>query len=145
MNVSGHLRTASSVRALAALSGSLESLESVSTLHDVSTDEDGDLRATFVPVTALGRFVLRTTISTVSVDERGARLRVTARSGNYRVTADIALAFATDDAATWVTWDAEVGVHGTAASVGQRVARDIAQRAIGEVLADAADAARQPV
>lgn len=144
MNISGQFTTESSIEALTGLSGRPESLISVSTLTDVRSGGDGQVHATFSPVTALGRFVLRTTITTVSRDASGARLHVVARSAGYRVTADIALAFAGDGGATAVTWDAEVGVHGTAASVGQRIARDIACRVIGEVLAEVADVARQP-
>lgn len=144
MNVSGHFTTASSAEALASLSSTPAALNQVSTLEDVVVDANGDVRARFVPVTALGRFVLRVTISTVAQDNRGARLRVIARSGTYRVSADIALAFVAGDVANAVTWDAEVAVRGAAASVGQRVARDIAQHVIGEVLAESADAARQP-
>ena len=145
MNISGRFTTLNSTAALAGLPTAPESLESVSTLHDVGTDDSGDVVATFVPVTALGRFVLRVAIRAVSYDGDSARLRVVGSRGQNVVTVDIALAFTSAVDGTAVTWDAEVLVHGPVASVGQRVARDVARQVIGEVLAETAAVAKEPV
>lgn len=145
MNISGRFTTPSAPSALAGLAAAPASLESVSTLQDVDSSQAGKVSATFLPMTALGRFVLPIVIRTLSHDGDGARLRVVSSRGSNAVTVDIALAFAPADHGTAVTWDAEVTVHGTMASVGQRVARDIAQQVIGDVLAQSAAAAKEPV
>lgn len=105
------------------------------------------MRATFSPITALGPIPLATTITTVSRSGSRAVLRVVGRRGVQSVTVDLELDVHDDTGDTTgavVSWSAEVVVRGSAASVGQRVARDIATRAISSVLAEAADRAGAP-
>ncbi len=138
MNITGAFTTATPVGGLRALGSRAELLEQVSTLRDVRAGGADVVHAVFLPVIALGRIPLATTITTLEESETGARLRVTGRRGVQLVDVDLRLEFAAERDRTTVTWQAEVVVRGNAASVGQRVARDIAARAIGDVLAEAA-------
>jgi carbon monoxide dehydrogenase subunit G len=138
MNITGAFTTATPVGGLRALGSRPELLEQVSTLRDVRAGGAAVVHAVFLPVIALGRIPLATTITTLEESETGARLRVTGRRGVQLVDVDLRLEFAAERDRTTVTWQAEVVVRGNAASVGQRVARDIAARAIGDVLAEAA-------
>lgn len=144
MNITGSFTTTTPVAALTKLGSTPEPLVGVSTLRDLRSGADGAVLATFSPVTALGRIPLATTITTVSRDGSRAVLRVVGRRGVQSVTVDLELEVGDPEpgvAGSTVTWSATVVVRGTAASVGQRVARDIAARAIGSVLAEAADLA----
>lgn len=144
MNITGSFTTTTPVAALTELGSTPGPLVGVSTLSDLRPGADGAVLATFSPVTALGRIPLATTITTVSRDGSRAVLRVVGRHGVQTVTVDLELEVdepAPGGTGSTVTWSATLVVRGTAASVGQRVARDIAARAIGSVLAEAADRA----
>lgn len=144
MIVCGSFPTTTPVEALRALSTSPELLEQVSTLSGVEAGPDGVLHTVFTPSISLGRIPLRTTITTLSADDRGAQLRVVGRRGVQGVDVLLDLTFTPVDAGIEVSWSADVVVRGNAASVGQRVARDLATRAIGKVLAEAAQVAGAP-
>jgi carbon monoxide dehydrogenase subunit G len=141
MNVTGSFTTATPVAGLRALASAPAVLEQVSTLREVRADGVGVVRAVFSPVIALGRIPLTTAITTVEETDGGAALHVVGRRGVQSVDVRLALEFVPADEGTTVRWEAEVVVRGNAASVGQRVARDIARRAIGQVLAEAAGVA----
>jgi len=141
MNVTGSFTTTTPVAALRALSATPELLDRVSTLREVRASAPGVLHAVFSPVIALGRIPLATTITTVAETDAGVTLHVVGRRGVQSVDVELALEFVPADQGTTVRWFAEVVVRGNAASVGQRVARDIAERAIGQVLTEAAAAA----
>ncbi len=146
MNVSGEFTTATPVADLRALGSKPDMLERVSTLRDVRSGAEGVVHAVFTPVIALGQIPLATTITTVEENETGARLRVVGRRGTQLVDVDLRMSFtSTADGAATVNWQADLVVRGNAASVGQRVARDLATRAIGSVLAEAAQVAGSAV
>ena len=145
MNVTGSFSTTATVAGLRSLTSAPDLLEAVPTLRDVRAVAPGVVHTVFSPVIALGRIPLATTITTVEDSEEGATLHVVGRRGVQSVDVDLVLCFSPAQDGTDVDWSAEVVVRGNAASVGQRVARDIATRAIGEVLRDAATAASTAV
>ena len=137
MNIAGEFTTAASTASLGGL-GSAGSLTRVAQLRDVEADADGRVRAVFTPSTPLGPIPLATTIVIEHADDSGATLRVSTRRGAQTVDVDLRLAFDADDQGTRVSWDANVRLGGAGASVGQRVARDVAARAIAGALESAA-------
>jgi len=144
VKITGSFTTTTPVAALTGLGSTPGPLVGVSTLSELRPGADGAVLATFSPVTALGPIPLATTITTVSRDGSRAVLRVVGRRGIQTVTVDLELEVdepVPGGPGSTVTWSATLVVRGTAASVGQRVARDIAARAIGSVLAEAADLA----
>lgn len=145
MNVTGSFTTTASVVGLRSLASAPDLLSAVPTLRDVHAGAPGVVQAIFSPVIALGRIPLVTTITTVEDGDDGASLHVVGRRGVQSVDVVLTLRFGSADEGTVVDWSAEVVVRGNMASVGQRVARDIAGRAIGQVLADAATAAASGV
>lgn len=138
MNVRGSFTTATAVAELRALSTRTALLERVSTLSDVTSPGDGVVHAVFAPVVALGRIPLRTSITTVHDGEHGATLAVVGRRGHQSVDVRLELEYTEAGEGTTVAWSAEVVVRGNMASVGQRVAGDVATRAISSVLEEAA-------
>lgn len=138
MNITGSFQTTTAVAGLRALAATPVVLEKVSTLRDVHAVAPGVVQAVFSPVISLGRIPLATTITMVDDTDSAAVLRVIGRRGVQSVDVGLQLQFTPTGAGTSVTWVADVVVRGNAASVGQRVARDIAARAIGSVLAEAA-------
>jgi len=146
VNVAGEFTTATPIAGLRALGAKPDVLERVSTLRDVRTGAGGVVHAVFTPSISLGQIPLATTITTLEEDETGARLRVVGRRGTQLVDVDLRMDFkSTTDGVTVVNWNAGLIVRGNAASVGQRVARDITMRAIASVLAEAAQVAGSAV
>lgn len=143
MIVTGSFTTTTPVAQLRTVASRPEALERVSTLSSVSATGDGVVRAVFQPVIALGRIPLAATITRVRDSNSGATLRVIGRRGVQSVDVDLELRFQPGDGSTEVVWAADVVVRGNAASVGQRVAGDIAARAIGSVLAEVAAVAAE--
>lgn len=141
MNLTGEFTTVATATALTGLrdQGRLAKVEGLS---GVEIRSDDTIRATFRAVTPLGAIPLATTIVVDSVDEHGARLRVCGRRGAQSVDVDLRLTFEDADGnGTKVAWSADLRLGGAGASVGQRVARDVATRAIADVLQAAADQA----
>ncbi|WP_128377189.1 SRPBCC domain-containing protein [Streptomyces cavernae] len=138
MRLTGEFTTAGSGAALAALAGRTDELKAVATLDEVTTDADGAVRALFTPATPFGPLPLRTRIRTERADASGAVLAVHAVRAQHAVDVRIELAFTAGESGSRVTWSAELALRGPAASVGQRVAREVANRAIAEVLRGAA-------
>lgn len=145
MNISGKFGTASSAEALRRLGDAPGTLAHVSTLDEVEVDADGVIRARFSPETALGPLVLRIRIDVIARDERGARLRVVGQHGGHVVDVDLVLGFTSGAEGGEISWEADLVVRGPMASVGQRVAQDLVERAVSEVLREAAEVAGQPV
>ena len=138
MHIGGEFITPGSGTALAALAGRTDDLKAVAALDDVTTGPDGSVRALFSPVTPFGRLGLRTRIRAERADAAGAVLTVHAVRAQHAVDVRIELGFVPVDQGSRVTWSADLTVRGPAASVGQRVAREVARRAIAEVLQGAA-------
>ncbi len=144
MRLQGGFRTGTPAARLAALSSSPELLGRVSQLRNVSGGHGAPVNAVFGPTTPMGRIPLDTTIRVHQESASGADLYVVAQRGTQQVqvTLMIRLEPAPDGTSgTDVTWTADMLIRGTLASVGQRVARDVATRAIGQVLAEAATVA----
>lgn len=141
MRIAGEFTTPTTPALLQGLACAPQVLTRVSTLQDVSLRADGSVSALFVPLTSLGRIPLRTVITPRETSADGARLHVVGRRANQLVTVDLTIAFAPTAAGTTVSWEGEVLVGGTAASVGQRVVGELATRAVGQVLEEAAGAA----
>lgn len=141
MNLSGDFTTSSTVDALCALEGQTGRLATVPMLSEVTSGPDRSIDALFSPATPFGRAPMAVRIVPLETSTDGARLRVHGRHGPHAVDVQLALTFVPDSAGTKVSWQAEVDVLGPAASVAQRVACDLARRAIGEVLSSAADCA----
>lgn len=111
-----------------------EQLAGVDTLADVFVAEDGTIRARFTPHLPLGRVPLNTLITTTHTDDTSSLVTVHATRGSHSVDVTLAITLGTVDGGTEVSWTGELKLGGTAASVGQRVSADIAQRAINDVL-----------
>ncbi|WP_017240872.1 SRPBCC domain-containing protein [Streptomyces sp. SS] len=141
MRIAGEFTTPSSGASLAGLTDRVDELTAVPTLDEVTNGPDGSVCALFSPVTPFGRLPLRTRIRTERADADGAVLAVHARRAQHAVDVTIELGFVPCDAGSRVTWSADLTVRGPAASVGQRVAREVAARAIAEVLQAAASLA----
>ncbi|TRW46581.1 CoxG family protein [Georgenia yuyongxinii] len=145
MRLDGTFDTPANPAALRRLATSPEVLAAVPTFTDVEAG-DGAIKAGFHPVIALGPIRFDTTITAGEVTDTSAVVGVVAQRGNNAVTADIQLTFEPTGDGARVAWQADVLVAGPAASVGQRVAGEIAHRAIDEVLrATARAAATAPV
>ncbi|MEW2113682.1 SRPBCC domain-containing protein [Streptomyces sp. NPDC005474] len=144
MRLTGEFTTPAPPVALAALGHDRQALQAVPAFHALSVDEDGTVVTVFTPTTPLGRLPLSTRIQTREASAQGAVLRVTAWRAQHAVDATIELRFVADGPGSRVLWEAELTVRGPAASVGQRVAREVATRAIGQTLQSAAALAAQP-
>ncbi|MEO3856632.1 hypothetical protein [Acrocarpospora sp. B8E8] len=136
MKISGQFTAQTGVRALLDLSAS--KLEQVPTLRDVAAKPDGSISALFTPATGFGRLPIGIKIIQQGSDESGALLQVQGRLGPNLFDVELALAFTASGTGTDVNWEAQFMALGPAASVGQRVAGDIATRAINDVLVAAA-------
>jgi len=141
MRLTGEFTTAATPDALSRLMVDPGRLAGVDGLSQVEPAEADVLHAVFSPLTSLGRIPLRTVITRVSGDDEGASLHVVGSRGPQSIDVDLQLDFTTGSAGTRVAWVAEVVARGSVASVGQRVWADVATRAIGDVLAGAADVA----
>lgn len=145
MRLTGEFTTPAPPAALTALGDHRQTLRAVPAFRSLSVDEDGTVVTVFTPMTPLGRLPLSTRIQATESSARGAVLRVTARRAQHAVDATIEVRFDADadGLGSRVCWEAELTVLGPAASVGQRVARELATRAIGETLQSAAALAAQ--
>jgi carbon monoxide dehydrogenase subunit G len=143
MNIGGEFTTASTVDALRDLASRIDRLSTVPALTEVGPGADGSVDAVFSPATSFGRFPIAVRITPQATDATGARLTVHGWRGPHVFDVRLALSYAEAALGTHVTWQAEVDVRGPAASVAQRVACDVARRAIGDVLSSAADCAEK--
>ena len=141
MKINGQFNTSASIAQLRALQGQPAALANVATLRDVSVAGGGVIEALFTPKTSFGRLPIAVRITPEPTGDNGGELRVHGRRGQHVIDVDIRLSFAGNGTATAVSWDADVVVRGPAASVGQRVARDLTRQAIADVLQAAAAAA----
>ncbi len=143
MRLSGAFTTAASGIQLRDLFDSPADLETVPTLRDVTRRDQDSLAMVFTPRTSLGPIPLATTVRKVFESDERMELAVNGQRGSQAVDVDLALSLAPaheDPSRTAVSWTADVAVCGAAASVGQRVARDLAIHAIGDLLESAAKA-----
>ncbi|CAM5451625.1 hypothetical protein SALBM311S_04557 [Streptomyces alboniger] len=138
MLITGEFTVSGSGAALAALAARTEELSSVTALTEVTVGQDGAVNALFSPLTPFGRIPLRTRIRAEQANSEGALLAVHAVRAQHAVDVRIHLTFSAEESGSRVTWSADLAVRGPAASVSQRVARQVAARAIGEVLESAA-------
>ncbi|GAA3485570.1 SRPBCC domain-containing protein [Streptomyces yanii] len=143
MKLIGEFTTPTPSTALTALGDNKPALQAVPAFRSLSVSEDGTIVTVFTPVTPFGRMTLNTLIRTEEISAHGAVLRVTAHRAQHAVDARIELRFAAEGSGSHVTWVADLAVLGPAASVGQRVAREVATRTIGETLQSAAALAAQ--
>lgn len=141
MKVLGEFTTKSGVDALRSLRDRIDRLAQVPSLSEVRSAPGQSVRAMFSPATPFGQMPITVHIIPMETNGQDVRLDVHGRRGPHTLDVEIALTFASLVSGTHVKWLADIAVRGPAASVGQRVATDIAQRAIGEVLAAAADLA----
>jgi carbon monoxide dehydrogenase subunit G len=139
MNLSGAFSTTANPADLAGVSNDPHRLAGVTSLRDVSLDQQGRVSATFTATTPLGSIPFATIITTDHADESSARVLVHGTRGQHRVDIELELTYTASASATEVTWDAAVQLGGAGASVAQRVAHDIARNAIHSVLQHAAD------
>ena len=139
MKIGGQFTVASSVGALRVLGTQPEKLAGVASLSDVvSAPGGGGFTALFTPITPLGRQPIAARVVTERADEKGAELRVHGRRGPHVIDVELTISFVEASEGAVVSWEAEVWVRGPAASVGQRVALDVARRAIGDLLVSSA-------
>ena len=89
---------------------------------------------TFSPVIGLGPIPFVTTAVTRAQAPRRVELGVNARHGLHAVDVELVVELDETVSGTSVVWLADVVVRGAAASVGQRVAKDLATKAIGDLL-----------
>lgn len=141
MKVLGEFTSRSGVDALRGLRDRTELLEGVATLSDVRPGREQSVRALFTPTTPFGQIPIAVHIVPLETNDRDASLRVHGRRGPHVLDVRLALSFTPLASGTQIAWQAEVDVRGPAASIGQRVAIDVARRAIEEVLAAVADQA----
>ncbi|GAA1206956.1 SRPBCC domain-containing protein [Pseudonocardia alaniniphila] len=138
MKVGGQFTAASSVGALRVLGTQPEKLAGVEALSDVASTPDGGFTALVTPATPFGSQPIAARVVTERADESGASLRVHGRRGPHVIDVELAISFVEAPEGTVVRWEADVWVRGPAASVGQRVALDVARRAIGDLLVSSA-------
>ena len=138
MKAGGQFTVASSVGALRVLETQPEKLAGVASLSDVVSMPDGGFTALFTPTTPFGRQPIVARVVTERADERGVALRVHGRRGPHVIDVELTISLVEASEGTVVSWEADVWVRGPAASVGQRVALDVARRAIGDLLVSAA-------
>lgn len=141
MKLNGQFLAPVSPASLLALRNGQSGLATVNCLRDVRWDDAGVLRAVFTPPRTVVPIPLQVIITVKRADADGALLQVHGRRGPHAVDVALSVDFSSSAGGTHVTWSAELAVRGPAASVGQRVARDIATAAIIDVLHQAAAAA----
>lgn len=134
IQVSGGFATPATPEELVAWQTQPLRLAAVDTLNDVTLDAAGRIHALFTPRTPLGRIPLRTVIVSEVAADGSATVTVNATRGAHTVDATLLITFDRRDGATQVTWAGEMHLGGAAASVGQRVATDLASTAIDQVL-----------
>lgn len=136
MKISGQFVTPTAADALRKLGEDDHKLSTVSGLQDVHTTGDGVIHAMYAPAALFVPSPFRVAIRTDRLDDNRAALRVHARLGPNAVDVQLTITFANTRKrpGTAVHWSADVAVRGPAASVGQRVTRDLATKALDEVL-----------
>lgn len=134
IQVAGGFTTPVAAQELRARHTQVDQLSAVETLADVTVAEDGAVRALFTPRLPLGRIPLDTRITTSHTDDTSSLVTVHASRGPHSVDVTLSITLDTVPEGTEVTWAGELRLGGTAASVGQRVGADLAQRAINNVL-----------
>lgn len=137
MNVAGEFTSPVPPATLATLATDRSRLGEVAVLSDLVIDAD-TIRARFRPASLFAGTTFEVAIRPGRVSPESADLHVLGRHGPHLVEVALSLAFAPAGSGSRVTWSAEVAVRGPMASVGQRVIRDLATRAIDEVLQQAA-------
>jgi carbon monoxide dehydrogenase subunit G len=138
MRISGQFTTTASVGALRALNAEPEKLSALPTLGDVVSTADGRFAVVFTAATPFGPQPIEARVVTERADETGSALRVHGRRGTHVIDVELTISWEEIQGGTAVSWEAEVGVRGPAASVAQRVAADVARCAIGDLLVSAA-------
>ena len=139
MNVAGEFTSPAPPAALATLATDRSRLGAVAVLRDLVVDAD-TVRARFRPGSLFAGTTFDVAIRAGRVGPESAELHVVGRHGPHLVDVALRLGFVPAGSGSRVTWSAEVAVRGPMASVGQRVIRDLATRAIDEVLQQAAAA-----
>jgi hypothetical protein len=140
MKINGQFVTPVSPASLLALQDG-PSWAAVGSLRDVRRDDAGVFRAVFTPPHAVVPIPLQVTITVQRAAADGALLYVHGRRGPHAVDVALTVDLRDEPGGTRVTWAADLAIRGPAAGVGQRVARDLATAAIGDVLHQAAAAA----
>jgi carbon monoxide dehydrogenase subunit G len=140
MKLSGRFTTPVGRSELRARHDQVEQLAAVDTLADVRVAPDGTVRARFTPRLPLGRIPFDTRIRTTHTDDSSSVVTVHASRGAHRVEVVLTVTLTPADSGTDVAWTGELRLGGTAASVGQRVGADIAQRVVDDVLVQLARA-----
>ena len=142
MNIAGTISSPATPADLHALGSDRDRLSRVRVLSDLEIDGDKFIRGRFTPTSVIAGTTFDVVIRTGRVDADSAQLEVSGSHGPHRVDVAISIAYAPAGAGSQVTWSADVAVRGPLASVGQRVVGELATRAIGEVLEQAAGVAR---
>ena len=142
MRTTGAFLTQASAGQLRTLLASPTGLETIATLRHVVRTGPETLSMLFTPVLALGPVPLETTVVTTYDSEQRVDLAVRGRRGSQVVDVTLVVELGESRDGTAVSWTADVAVRGVAASVGQRVAGDLAGQAISDVLKSSAEAAR---
>jgi carbon monoxide dehydrogenase subunit G len=138
VKVDGEFSSPAAPTALRTLGTDRDRLGDVRALSDLEVDGDGAIRGRFAPQSLFAGTTFDVVIRTVRVDGESAELHVSGRHGPHLVDVTLKIGFAAAGTGTRVTWSADVTARGPLASIGQRVLRDLAARAIGEVLHQAA-------
>lgn len=138
MNIAGTITSAATPAQLHGLGSDRDRLGRVAVLRDLVMDGDGLVRGRFTPTSVIAGTTFDVVIRTGRVDAESAQLSVSGRHGPHRIDVALIIGFAPTGAGSEVSWSADVVVRGPLASVGQRVVGDLAARAIGEVLEQAA-------
>lgn len=142
MKINGQFLAPVSPASLLALREGTSGLAAVGSLRDVRRDDTGVVRALFTPPHTVVPIPLQVAITLERAAAEGVVLRVHGRRGPHAVDVTLTVDFGSGGAeGTRVTWAADLTIRGPAAGVGQRVARDLATAAIGDVLRQAAAAA----
>lgn len=142
MNIAGTINSSATPAQLHGLGSDRDRLGRVGVLSDLVIDGDGLVRGRFTPTSVISGTTFDVVIRTGRVDAASAQLAVSGSHGPHRVDVALTIAYAPTGGGSQVSWSAEVVVRGPLASVGQRVVGDLATRAVGEVLEQAAAVAR---
>ena len=145
MRITGQLTTPASRAQLRTVLASPEALSALTTLRDVTRTDPTTLSMTFTPSLGLGPIPFATTVVTKTDNDDHVELAVHGRYCAHVVDVALSVDLGPADDGTLVGWSADVAVRGAAASVGQRVVRDLATKAIDDVLRSAVEAAARVV
>jgi carbon monoxide dehydrogenase subunit G len=142
MRTAGTFATTATHQQLREVFASPAALSAVPTIRNVVRTAPQSLSMIFTPVIGLGPIPFTTTVVTKAEAPQRVELAVNARHGLHAVDVDLVLQLAETSGGTAASWIADVVVRGAAASVGQRVAKDLATKAIADVLQNIARCAR---